>query len=918
MKKLMYLCAGIMLSCLFCSFTDEKEWENEEFVKKAFELLNENKSKLLYDMLIQPDGRRLKVPSYSRTNKAFFFANNVILEKESSSSDRVRYSCDIPGAVIVAISNVSDRQLFTNGHFCKDVRLEGYFKIRTDTQTGEKKIIIDNEKNPFSIYLNIAYNSEKIPIMVNENDFNDNLLVGVYITSQVYVNALGDPNYIDNVIAPELGECLKKNNFLLIVASGVVFDAKKNIKRVVIGRQKDKKKQASSEKPENLKESNSVSSNNVPTTTQQKIGFFSKIGMFISNYWRRILTGVFIIIAIGYILLVVTKYHKRKRELEKIREEAPSSKQIQSFIAPTSDPWWVKKKIEYFSLDFGNNNQQIIFGSYTYNDITASETTRKGWALAALGKLITKDCSPEKFKRSLEDYEMKVIPSYNADIAVYERDRNKLIKLQGDVKSEKSLDFYLLYKSFQQLTEKLERGILMYAHDAGILPFAFYIQIINDNQGHYDRFIRQGVIMGMIDFFMKYRDNEIIKPYFENLIAARHNMISSDDQMSFFEVRAPMHCTTKQYAEILKEVLHCANPTIQYCDTEKLMKIAEKEIPGIMDLLVHYPLRLIDPGNQTLGGFYEFNPYRHAMWVRYTPPLNVGQVQERYHEVLDMTLPNSSGLNIRLFSDPYAAIPVMFHEYNHYMEDPNEASVHLKTHVFSLKFYRKYKDAKPDKDIKFVHLNRLLGKNINPDNFRLLNDMIIQYYGCSKSKKEAVTEAENDLNQKNFFIEDINSNLTWCPEVKMPFLSNDGDKYNADLIRKIRIRFAQVPREITKEEFLKKRKSFKPIKNSIKKKYRRGIYNMLKRMNDKEEDNKKIKCYGDWKSLKEWCINNGYITRYKGNEEIDYEEQLKQTFANYKEQLKQAFGANYEEQLKQMFGTNYEEQLKQMFGANYK
>jgi hypothetical protein len=339
-------------------------------------------------------------------------------------------------------------------------------------------------------------------------------------------------------------------------------------------------------------------------------------------------------------------------------------------------------------------------------------------------------------------------------------------------------------------------------------------------------------------------------------------MISSDSQMSFFEVRAPMNCTAKEYAVILKEVLHCANPTLRYCDTEKLMAIAEREIPGIMDLLVHYPLRLIDPGNETTEGFYTFEPYRHAMWERYTPPKNVGQVHKRYHEVLDMTLPNSSGLNVRLFADPYAAVPVMFHEYNHYMEDPNEASVFLKTYAFSLTFYRKYPDANPGRDATFIYLNHLFGNTPDVEDADALNALILKYYGAPKSKEAAVAEADADLRMKNMSIAIDNDAEKWCPEVKMPLLNNDGDKENADLIREIRIRHAQAPRTVTPQTFERLWQKYMPVSRSPYEEYRKLVPGMFLELKETEVDGKTVKCFAEWKSFKDWCIEAGYIKRY--------------------------------------------------------
>ena len=580
-----------------------------------------------------------------------------------------------------------------------------------------------------------------------------------------------------------------------------------------------------------------------------------------------------------------------KRTIERL--QLMLREHVQIFLSPEEENLFGHTRRHYLSVMFCNQTETdshvwkktaAAFGSKHVTH-EAYEATRSGWSLAALGRLISWDCTPERFKASLAQFETVVLPRYNQQLDVYEIARKALLQIHEELKQMETpsmlddleeilrkyrirdeerivSEFQEKQKEFEREALKIERLMLEEADKANILPFAFFMQVINDTQGRFDRFIRQGAIMGMIDFFMKYRDHEIIKPYFENLIAARNSMIASDDQMSFFEVRVPMNCTAKEYAVILKEVLHCANPTLRYCDTEKLMEIAEAEIPGIMDLLVHYPLRLIDPGNETTEGFYTFEPYRHAMWVRYTPPQDVGQVQKRYHEVLDMTLPNSSGLNVRLFSDPYLAVPVMFHEYNHYLEDPNEASVFLKTYVFSLKFYRKYPDADPAKDLTFMHLNRLLGNAPDAEKMNLLNDLILKYYGAPKSKKEAIAEADADLMRKNMYIEYNNQQQTWCPEVRMPLLNDAGDKENADLIRNIRIRHAQVPRTITQRIFNRLWTEYMPISRSLYEEYRKLVPAMFWTLKEKEMDGKTVKCFTDWESFKDWCVDRGYIKRY--------------------------------------------------------
>ena len=285
------------------------------------------------------------------------------------------------------------------------------------------------------------------------------------------------------------------------------------------------------------------------------------------------------------------------------------------------------------------------------------------------------------------------------------------------------------------------------------------------------------------------------------LLSVRADMIRSDNQLTFFEVRVPDGVTRSDYALLLKDVLHCANPSIQYCDTEQLLDIAEKEVPGCMDMLYACPLRLIDPVNRQTLGFYQFKPYIHAMFVQYIPPLNTGKVIARYHEVDDRTKPLSSGLNLALFRDPYAVIPTIFHEYQHFRGDPNEASVFLKTQIFSIRFYKKHKKADAKADGVFAQLTAMLGLPPAADKRGALNQLIERCYGRQMSEDDAAKRADGEIAAINAFVDGANARETWEPEIKLPRLDDGGDEENRDLIRDILIRFATVPKSVTAEEF---------------------------------------------------------------------------------------------------------------------
>ena len=166
-------------------------------------------------------------------------------------------------------------------------------------------------------------------------------------------------------------------------------------------------------------------------------------------------------------------------------------------------------------------------------------------------------------------------------------------------------------------------------------------------------------------------------------------------------------------------------------------------------MLRECPLRLIDPAEEQTLGFFKFKPYLHMLWIQYQPPEKVGKVISRYHEVDDRTRPLSSGLSIRLFLDPYAVIPTIFHEYQHFSGDRNEASVFLKTQMFSIAFYKKYRQANARRDGVFAEMTSMLGMPPKVENIQLLNDKIKECYGERVSKEKARKNADQEIEKIN-------------------------------------------------------------------------------------------------------------------------------------------------------------------------
>ncbi len=545
----------------------------------------------------------------------------------------------------------------------------------------------------------------------------------------------------------------------------------------------------------------------------------------------------------------------------------------------------------------------IHAADYTHAGYT--ERTRAGWALAALGKLISQNATPASFHRAIRQYE-KIVKKYNGMVTRREKAVTQRKNIQDafsrldqtypdDLKARaKQGNRYKnqlnrLGKQVDSLTTKLNQGILYQALKAKVAPFGYLLYVLNDSQFHYDNFMKQGVIMGLLDFLLAHKDHPRIQQPFAQLIAVRAELIGKSTHMSFFEVRVDTYGKKQQmeideltqqladqlgvspsdssiqalleqgvdplyheepssgntitynfkgemvrfapsrtkesligeinnireamslnaknsmddYAYVLGEVLRCANPSLTYCDTSALLETAISEIPGLADLLWIYPLRLIDPGQQDEHGFFEFEPYKHAMWVQYEPPLGQGRVIRRFHEVLDMTIPNSTGLNVRLFTDAFAPIPTMFHEHCHYKGDHNEASVFLRTQVFSAALYRKYQAANPLHDFTFIHLQGLLGEHPDAQHVEKLNELIERLYGKQLPEEQASALATQRLEEINQRIALSNAHQSWHPEVRMPLLNDqpDGDSANARLIESILMRYMVEPRRITAAAF---------------------------------------------------------------------------------------------------------------------
>lgn len=447
---------------------------------------------------------------------------------------------------------------------------------------------------------------------------------------------------------------------------------------------------------------------------------------------------------------------------------------------------------------------RIQAGMYDGDNVPALSAA--GWSAAALGRTLAQMMTPEEIPKNQERFQLAM--DHHNELVDKMRELQKLLKpyegrqlssllpMERDAVKETMRDM-------DQLQSELNRGLGCFMLDNDDLPLAYLLHILRDNQSRVHRFLKQGVIMGLVDWLSEHASHPEAGKLLEMVVAVRANLIRSDSQLTFFELRVPSDCSRKDYAMLLEDVLHCANPSVEFCNTKKLLETAEEAVPGCMEMLRVCPLRLIDPVNRQTLGFYQFKPYIHAMWTQYQPPLNTGRVISRYHEVDDRTKPLSSGLNLQLFRDPYAVIPTIFHEYQHFKGDPNEASVFLKTQLFSIGFYKKYPDADARRDGVFAQMTSMLGLPPAADKLQALNDIIEKCYGKQKTKEEAEAHAKEELGQLNMMIMATNTQQTWDRKITFPQFAEGQDEKNRDLIRDILIRFDTVPKSITEKEFNK-------------------------------------------------------------------------------------------------------------------
>ena len=811
------LVALALLGLASCSKSDTDR--NKRLVHDAFDAMASNE---VTQYLVLSDDMTERMAT-TTTYRPYFHVKNTTLTVSPDKPDVVHYACTIPGPVGVAFCLATGRYYSLNDKYCRRIAVEGELRIVTDAR-GNRRIVVTDGSDPFSLYLALRYPAKDAlafnsVVQPDGRYASDEALSAAIALSMAFVSSA----YKDVLPAELGGEPAFKRAFVRYV--------------------------------ESLEQIVRSSTDELPSG----VGPNPRLGAlwgWLKAYWGVIL--VVVIVAAAAVAGAVDKAGKGLEKRRKRREQALvdsycSLLHLPSDAVPLTD---VCRSSQKEGMDdvirrlmsgadpnrvvgLGMHEKAILFSfkptgakrvilalyrefrdGVSNPDAMRSDESICGWCACALGRCLTHNLKPGRtrrhqkrfagIRRRHEKRTRRLRAQHEKGVERYRDIQRRLTAAPQPRGQRDEHELKRLKKAMRRVQKRLHRLEARLAHDAfvrairrGVRPVDFLEHVACDMHG-YAKYVRQGAMMGLIPFLVKHQAHEQVGPILKHVVQARSDMISSDQQMSFFQVRAPEYCTAEGYAVILDEVLRCANPSIAYADAREIVMLAVKEIPGVLGLLAEYPLRLIDPVNKKTEGFYKFTPFRHAQWVQYVPPLNEGQVIRRYHEALDMTLPNSTGLNLDLFKTTHDVIPVLFHEFCHYKKDSNEASVFLRTQLFCRYFYRTYREADPKRNFVFVFLQSLLGPTPDPKKAEKLNELIVKYYGERVPELVAEKAVEDMLNGMNARVREFNSAVTWCPDKTLPLLTvcgEEGDAYTRQIIHDASMRAYTAPRSITQSEF---------------------------------------------------------------------------------------------------------------------
>jgi len=236
-----------------------------------------------------------------------------------------------------------------------------------------------------------------------------------------------------------------------------------------------------------------------------------------------------------------------------------------------------------------------------------------------------------------------------------------------------------------------------------------------------------------------------------------------------------------------------------------LAALVGEHLPGVMDFLSRYPLRLMTlQRHREILGQYSREKAHLQFWTRYTPPRwfrganprEIGEVHRRYLNLDDRSMPNALGLYYRLFEHPALVLPVLYHEFLHYggpKGNPkhgieNETEVLMREVFFARDLLARLAPANDDQlpvyeaalaeaieRTELLGLARQLFFEFEDDDFLVaINDHIAQTYGEGLDADAAMSEIDKQMEHWNRTIKLENqideAKRSWCPEINWPQL----------------------------------------------------------------------------------------------------------------------------------------------------
>lgn len=351
---------------------------------------------------------------------------------------------------------------------------------------------------------------------------------------------------------------------------------------------------------------------------------------------------------------------------------------------------------------------------------------------------------------------------------------------------------------------------------------------ISSNSQRYHAYLRQYAVIGLMALlkspFLENSTKVRISEHLQSLMQATKD----EKQFRTFEIRiAP----DTSYGELLHlfrvgiSFLTQRDVKIEYNELPIILKKLMSEIPNVFDFLSKYPLRLVLPEDKyRFYGVYSSTRYDLERWTRFHGELYIGEVEERYFELDDLTRPNSMGISVFALQDKFVALPTIWHEYQHYGEkgikegNENEMSVYALENIFLRRQIMDYiasqnaTTAKSNLNNILEGLQKndpgaywLLSLNMhNSNSYQSLKNIIESNYPERQLPIEiAKWKAQLEIKkQDDFTIEANLNNFFWHPEIKWALLNGTNSELNNKLNRILVRTFTQI-NVLSNEEWIK-------------------------------------------------------------------------------------------------------------------